>query len=142
MAIVTTSTAKTVAVYYSGDPSVKLKSKAAEARKAAQVARQMRGREESARAAVEAAALESCFATSDEVTAGSDATRFEVRALSWLEYQAAEAMAPEAQIMAHIEHGLASIDGSAERAAEFRASPPAHLVIPLYRAIVDLTWGN
>lgn len=142
MAIVTTSTAKTVAVYYTADAAVRLKAKAAEARKASQVARQMRGRDEVDRPAVEAAALEPCFASSDEVTAAADATRFDIRALSWLEYQAADSLEPEAQIMSHIEHGLTAIDGSADKAAEFRAMPPAHLVIPLYRAIVDLTWGN
>jgi hypothetical protein len=142
MAIVTTSTAKTVAVYYTGDPAVKLKPKAAEARKLAQVERNMRGRDEAVRPVVEAAALEPFFASADEVTLAPNATAFELRALSWLEYQAAEAMAPEAQIMAHIEHGLASIDGSAERAADFRKAPVAQLVIPLYRAIVETTWGN
>lgn len=142
MAIVTTSKAKVVAVYFSGDPSIKIKPKAAEARKATQVARTMRGKDEADRPAVEAAPLEACFLTSDEVTAGADATRFDIRALSWIEYQEAEAMPPEAQIARHIEHGLVAIDGSEQRAAEFRQFPVAQLVIPLYRAVVDLTWGN
>lgn len=142
MAIVTISTNKTVAVIYSGDGAVKLKPKAAEQRKQAQVEREMRGKDEAAKPAVEAQPLAPCFVSLDEATVGSDATIIQIRALSWLQYQEAEALAPEAQIMRHLEHGLVSINGSTDEAGRFLREPVASLVIPLYRAIVDLTWGN
>ena len=53
-----------------------------------------------------------------------------------------EALPAEAQIMRNIELGLVDIDGDREAAAKFRTDPVASLVVPLYRAIVDLTWGN
>lgn len=144
MAIVTTSTAKTVQLVYSADPSVTLDPKAATRRKAAQLARVRKavGDNVAELDKAEAAPLDPCFVTLDEAKSATGATLFRVRALSWLEYQEAEAMAPEAQIMRHMELGLIDIDGDREAAAKFRADPVASLVVPLYRAIVDLTWGN
>lgn len=142
MAIITTSTSKTISIVYSADPAVKLKGKAAEQRKQAQVERDMRGKDEADRAGIEAQPLAPCFVPVDEATVGSDATMIQIRALSWLQYQEAEALAPEAQIMRHLEHGLVSINGSTDEAARFLREPVASLVVPLYRAIVDLTWGN
>lgn len=142
MAIITTSTNKTISIVYTGDPSVKIKAKAAELRKLQQVEREMRGKDESARAVIEAQPLAPCFISADEATVGSDATLIQIRALSWLQYQEADALPPEAQILKHLEHGLISISGSTDEAARFMREPVAMLVIPLYRAIVDLTWGN
>jgi hypothetical protein len=144
MAIITTSTAKTVQVVYSADPSVALDTKAATRRKAAQLARVRRvvGDNAVELDKAEAAPLEPCFVGLDECKTVTGATTFRVRALSWLEYQEAEALPAEAQIMRNIELGLVDIDGDREAAAKFRTDPVASLVVPLYRAIVDLTWGN
>lgn len=144
MAIVTTSTAKTVQLVYSADPSVTLETKAAVRRKAAQLARVRKavGDNVAELDKAEAAPLEACFVGLDECKSATGATTFRVRALSWLEYQEAEALAPEAQIMRNIELALVDIDGDRDAAAKFRADPVASLVVPLYRAIVDLTWGN
>jgi hypothetical protein len=114
MALVLTSRARTARLVFSGDLAVTLK--AGDPRKSAWLP-------------VDEAA---------EVQA--DATVAEVRALSWLQYQEAEALEPAQQILAVIRAGLVSIDNQPPDA--FLADPAASLVVPLYRAIADITWGN
>lgn len=78
----------------------------------------------------------------EDCQAIAGATVAEVRALSWTEDQEAQALPPDRQIMRVLERGLLTLGGSETCAKEFLASPPAELVVPLYRAISDLTWGN
>lgn len=74
--------------------------------------------------------------------AGAGATVAEVRALSWLEWTEVEALAPDRQVVRVVELALVSFDGDRKVAEAFLADPAAELMVPLYRAISDLTWGN
>lgn len=158
MSICTTSTDRTVALVYTGDESVKLKPAAAEKRLESYRAKQLRimlanvptgtsaeQREELERTAKSAAAsmsLPPMWVPADEADCKPSATKVAVRALSWLEYQEAESLEAQAQIMRHLELGVVSVDGSTDKAKDMLASPSAPLVVPLYQAISELTWGN
>ncbi len=69
---------------------------------------------------------------------------FRIKGLGYLEAQ--EYLLTEggdaARVLDVVRRGLVSIDGSAERAAEFIASPKPRLVTPLFNVIWGDTWGN
>lgn len=156
--ITTTSKSRTQRLVYSGDPAVQAKPEALAARRHVWERRQVlavladlpKGTSDEARAAAEQRALAEVQAAPapkvwlpvDECSDTTDATVAEVRALSWLEDQEAQALAADRQIMRVLELGLVKLDGAESKAKDFVADPRAELVIPLYRAICDLTWGN
>ena len=81
------------------------------------------------------------------VAAGAEGTAgpvFRIKGLGYLEAQ--EYLLAEggdaARVLDVVRRGLVSIDGSAERAAEFIASPKPRMVTPLFNAIWGDTWGN
>jgi hypothetical protein len=158
VSICTTSTDRTVTLVYTGDQSVKLKPDAEQKRLDSYRAKQLRimlanvpagtmpeQREEferKAKDAVGAMTLPPMWVPADEADCKASATKVSVRALSWLEYQEAESLEAQAQIMRHLELGVLAVDGSADKAKDMLASPAASLVVPLYQAISELTWGN
>jgi len=68
------------------------------------------------------------------------ATRFGLRALSWLEDQALRDAVAADQVLGYVRTAVVAVDGGDP--AAFLADPNPALVLPLYRAAVDLTWGN
>ena len=158
MSICTTSTDRTVTLVYTGDQSVKLKPEAEQKRLDSYRAKQLRimlaniqpgttaeQREELERKAKDSVGwmgLPPMWVPSDEADCKASATKVAVRALSWLEYQESESLEAQAQIMRHLELGVVSVDGSTDKAKDMLASPSAPLVVPLYQAISELTWGN
>lgn len=156
--ITTTSKSRTQRLVYSGDLAVTVKPEALAQRRAVWERRQVlavladlpKDTSEQARAAAQAkaeaeakaAAAPRVWLPADECSSTEGATVAQVRGLSWLEDQEAQALPADRQIMRVLELGLVELDSSAEAAKLFLADPRAELVIPLYRAICDLTWGN
>lgn len=116
MALVLTSKNRTARLVFSGDPAVP--------------------------AAVADRSIKAWVPVDSVAGGAAGATVAEVRALSWLEWTEVEALAPDRQVVRVVELGLVSFDGDRAAVAVFLADPPAELVVPLYRAISDLTWGN
>jgi len=158
--MITTSKGRTVRLVYTGDPAVQLTSAALKQRmdarerrelKAAQAELPKDATEADKDAAVTAtlerlvdAPLPKAWVTVDECDKSQGALVAKVRALNWLEDQEAQGLPADKQILRVIELGLVelAVDGDVDGAKEFLADPRADLVIPLYRAICDLTWGN
>jgi hypothetical protein len=69
------------------------------------------------------------------------ATVYTLRPLSWAESQQFEALEAAEQISAVIKLGLCAVDGSEETAAQVAANPHPAVAVPLYAAIMRLTWG-
>jgi hypothetical protein len=82
------------------------------------------------------------FVPASACEAVEGATVFAVRALSWAESEAARSLAADKQIAHVVATALQSIDGSEALAQAFLAQPDARLMVPLYRAVQDHTWGN
>ena len=70
------------------------------------------------------------------------ATVYTVRPLSWVESQRFEALDAAEQIGEVIKLGLVSIDGSEELATKVKDNPHPAVTVPLYAAIMRLTWGS
>lgn len=70
----------------------------------------------------------------------AEATRFGLRALSWLEDQTLRDGVAADHIIGYLRASLRTIDGADP--AAFLADPNPALVVPLYRAAIDCTWGN
>ena len=125
MAIDLTTNGKQIDLVYSRDPSVTLTPEAAE--------RLTNGEDGPRRA----------WVPLRDVADADGATMATIRCLNFIEAQQVDATEDAAdQIMAAIRIGLVNIDGSAEKAQEFLASPSASPVIPLYAAIMQESWGN
>lgn len=156
--ITTTSKGRTQRLVYSGDPAVQARPEALAARRAVWERRQVLAvladlpkgtgdearlaAEQKATAEVKAAAAPKVWLPVDECSSTEGATVAQVRGLNWLEDQEAQALPADKQILRVLELGLVDLDGSIEAAKAFLADPRAELVIPLYRAVCDLTWGN
>ena len=156
--ITTTSKSRTQRLVYSGDPAVQPKPDTLAQRRVVWERRQVLAvladlpkgtgdearlaAEQRAQAEVQTAAAPKVWLPADECSSTEGATVAQVRGLSWLEDQEAQALPADKQILRVLELGLVELDGSTEVAKLFLADPRAELVIPLYRAICDLTWGN
>ena len=131
MAILTTATSRTVRLVYTGDPSVRCRP--AQPAQPAPATDTKQATDDK---------LDRRWLPTDEVESYIDATVALVRALSWIEYETVRGLDPVEQVRRVVDLGLVEIDGSTAKRDEFLKSPTAFLVTPLYRAIVDLTWGN
>lgn len=156
--IETTSKSRSKQLVFTGDPAVTVKAEALAARRAHWVKRQVAAAlaeapkdataehraelEAAARAELEAVAVPREWVPVEDCSDVTGATVAAVRGLSWIEDQEAQTMKPDQQIMRVLELGLVSLGGTEQGAKDFRADPRAELVVPLYRAICDLTWGN
>jgi hypothetical protein len=156
--ITTTSKSRTQRLVFTGDPAVKVKADSLEAQRSSWTKRQVAAAladlpkdateleraelEARCRAELEAVAVPRVWVPVEDCTTTEGATVAAVRGLSWLEDQESQALAADQQIMRVLERGLVSLDGNEKAAQDFLADPRAELVIPLYRAISDLTWGN
>lgn len=69
------------------------------------------------------------------------ATVYTVRPLSWVESQRFEALEPAEQISEVIKLGLVAIDADEKLAQTVAENPHPALPVPLYAAIMRLTWG-
>ncbi len=69
------------------------------------------------------------------------ATVYTVRPLTWVESQRFEAAEPADQISGVIKLGLLAVDGDEAQGAKVAANPHPALAVPLYAAIMKLTWG-
>jgi len=158
MALITTSTARTAQLVFTGDPSVELRPEALQRRLDTWRRRQVRAvlaalpkeateqqqqeAQKLAEANVAEAQLPRVWVGLDECAKHQGATVATIRSLSWHEDQEVTGLPPEQNIRRVLELCLVNLDGSAEAVQQFLANPPAHLITPLYYAIVDHTWGN
>lgn len=158
--MITTSKNRTVRLVYTGDLAVQLASSACKQRMDARERREIKaalaelpqGATEAAKDAAVTATLErlldvplaKAWVPVDECEKSQGALVAKVRALNWLEDQEAQGLPADKQIMRVIELGLVelAVDGDVDGAKAFLVDPRADLVIPLYRAICDVTWGN
>jgi hypothetical protein len=154
----TTSKSRTQRLVFTGDPAVTVKPEILAARRSSWTKRQVIAAlaelpaettavaraelEAKARAELEAVAVPREWVPVEDCSAVTGATVAKVRALSWVEDQEGQGLAADKQIMRVVECGLVDLDGDSKAAKDFLADPMAELVIPLYRAISDLTWGN
>jgi len=158
MALITTSTERKVRLVFTGDPSVELTPEALQRRTETWRLRQVRQvlaalpkeateeerhkAEQLAKANLADAKLPRVWVGLDECRKSEGATVATVRSLSWHEDQEVNGLPPEQNIRRVLELCVVEIGDSTEAARQFLINPPAHLVTPLYHAIVDHTWGN
>jgi hypothetical protein len=70
------------------------------------------------------------------------ATVYSIRPLSWLESQRFDGVAAAEQIAGVIALGLVAVDGDKATAEKVRSNPHPAVAVPLYGAIMRLTWGG
>lgn len=142
MSIVTTSTARTARLFWSGDSAVTVTDEVLAQLQPKQTADDALPEAEPANKPVVPKPLKPQFVRASMCKVEASATAFDCKALSYLQYQELEALPADDQIARVVNLCLVSIDGDANRAADFLAAPPADLWVPLYRACAALTWGN
>ena len=76
-----------------------------------------------------------------EGPAPEGATVYTIRPLTWVESQRFEAVDPAEQISGVVKLGLCAVDHDAEQGAKVADNPHPALAVPLYAAIMRLTWG-
>jgi hypothetical protein len=69
------------------------------------------------------------------------ATVYTIRPLTWVESQRFEAAEAAEQISGVIRLGLVAVDGDTDQGAKVAENPHPALAVPMYAAIMRLTWG-